>query len=141
MTLSFPQKLAAAAITTVVLAGALATAQDPFGAPMPKAGQPAAGAPPGADPFGGAAVPPPAAGKAAASPAATDASKAEPLPIQVLRESNPTTPGDLLRSAHVAHQFGRPDEAKRYLGLLAAAKPADDALAPLAGPYGDFLLQ
>src|SRR5262249_10944094 len=43
--------------------------------------------------------------------------------------------------AQSALQFGRPDEAKRYLAKLMADKPADEALAPLTAPFADFMLQ
>ncbi|HZN33626.1 MAG TPA: hypothetical protein VFB80_07395 [Pirellulaceae bacterium] len=129
----------AASAAAVVLVGALAPAQDPFGAPMPKAGAPqAGGAPPAADPFGGAAQPG-AARPAAAAPA--DPSKQDPLAIQILRDSNPRAPAELMQAAQTALKFGRPDETRRYLGLLVAAKPADDALAPLAARFGEFLFQ
>jgi len=77
---------------------------------------------------------------AAATPAA-DAGKPPPLAIQILRDSNPTTPEALLRAAEATYQLGVLDESKRYLASLLAAKPADDVLAPLAGKYGEFLLQ
>src|SRR5262249_13250590 len=95
------------------------------------------------DPF--AAPPKPAPGAvgaaAAKAPVAGDSAKPEPLAIQLLRASNPTTPQELLRAAQSALQFGRPDEAKRYLAKLLADKPADEALGPLATPFADFLLQ
>src|SRR5262245_53894951 len=94
------------------------------------------------DPF--AAPPKPAAGAAGAAaakaPVAEDSAKPEPLAIQLLRASNPTTPQELLRAAQSALQFGRPDEAKRYLAKLLADKPADESLAPLTAPFADFLL-
>src|SRR5262245_8699968 len=93
------------------------------------------------DPF--AAPPKPAAGAAGAAkaPVAEDSAKPEPLAIQLLRASNPTTPQELLRAAQSALQFGRPDEAKRYLAKLLADKPADESLAPLTAPFADFLMQ
>src|SRR5436190_2063598 len=98
------------------------------------------------DPFG--AAPKPAADGAAASTkkspdleaAARDA-KSDPLAIQLLRASNPTTPRELLQAAQSALQYGRPDEAKRYLAKLLGVKPADKALASLTAQYADFLLQ
>src|SRR5262245_13409641 len=118
----------AATAAAVALVSALAPAQDPFGAPMPKAGAPqAGGAPQAADPFGGAAQP--GAAKPAAPAAVADPNKQEPLAIQILRDSNPKTPAELMQAAQTTLRFGRPDESKRYLGLLLAAKPADDALA------------
>jgi hypothetical protein len=136
--------LTTAAVAAAALVCAAAPAQDPF-APMPKAGEPPAPAPPGApaDPFGGAvpaAAPAPAAAPIAPAAAAAAAAP-DPLAIQILRESNPTTPAALMDAAQAALQFGRPDESKRYLGLLLAAKPTDDALAPLAARFGEFLFQ
>src|SRR5262245_8428538 len=139
--------LLAASAAAVLLVEALAPAQDPFAVPTPKAGAPAAGgAPPAADPFGGAAPAggtAPAGGAQAAAPVAPSVSPAgpEPLAIQVLRESKLTTPSELLQAAQTTLQLGRPDESKRYLGLLLAAKPADDALAALASPFADLLFQ
>ena len=95
---------------------------------MPKAGAAAAAEqPPAADPFGGAA--PPAAGAAGGSRARRRRlirAKPEPLAIQMLRDSNPTTPVELMRRRKSTLQFGRPDESKRYLAELLAAKPADE---------------
>src|SRR5688572_26183250 len=93
-------------VVSVALAG-IAAAQDPFDAPV----QPAA--------------PRPAA--KAASPA--DPTQPEPLAIEILRSSNPTTPLQLIQAAQAALQFGRPDETKRYLAKLLASNPAEEALA------------
>jgi hypothetical protein len=101
-----------------LLTSAAAAQEDPFAAPA----RPAAEA---------------AAPKAAA---AAESDKPEPLAIRLLRASNPTTPRELMQAAQSALQFGRPDEAKRYLAKFVAEKPADEALAPLAAPFADFLL-
>jgi hypothetical protein len=117
-----PTALPLAALFFVGMANRLPAQEDPFGGagPKPAAAAPAAGA------------------KAAAPP---DVTKRDPLVIEMLRASNPTTPEQLLSAAQSALQFGRPDECKRYLAKLVAAKPGDDALAPLTARYGDFLLQ
>jgi hypothetical protein len=112
---------------------------DPFGDPTPPAaaapaGAPAAGAPSG-DPFGAGA--PGAPGAAAAA----DPLAQEPFVIQQFRDLDPTTPPDLLRAARAVLQFGRLDEAKRYLAKFLASKPADEALVPLTTPYGAFLFE
>jgi hypothetical protein len=92
------------------------------------------------DPFG--AAPKPAAdGAKAKPPVVTEEAKPEPLAIQLLRASKPTTPRELLAAAQSALQLGRADEAKRYLAQLLTDKPSDDALAALAASYADFLLQ
>jgi hypothetical protein len=130
----------AAAAAAFVLVCAVAPAQDPF-APMPKAGAPAAGgAAPGADPFGGVAPPAGAKGAPVVGPAVP---QAQPLPpaLQALRDGKPASPADLMQAAQAALQFGRADEAKRYLAAVLAAKPADDVAAPLAGQFGEFLFQ
>ena len=112
-------------------------AQDPFSAPpagaapMPMGGE--------TDPFGaGGAKPGVPAGPAAAP---IDLTKPEPLVIRQLRESNPTTPAELMQAAQATLQFGRPDETKRYLAKLIASTPAENVLAPLSRDFGDFLFQ
>ncbi len=133
--------LLVAAAASLALLCAFAPAQDPFAPPMPKAGAPAEGAaPPDADPFG---APAPRAGApvAPAAGAPIDTTKPEPLPIQILRDANLTAPAELIRAAQAMLQFGRPDESKRYLARLLAAKPADEALAPLVTAFGDFLFE
>src|SRR5438874_10702873 len=77
------------------------------------------------DPFGAAA-----AAKAAAAPkieVPLGPAKREPLVIELLRGSNPTTPDQLMAAAQTALQFGRPDETKAYLAKLLEAKPSDEA--------------
>jgi tetratricopeptide (TPR) repeat protein len=89
------------------------------------------------DPFGAVA-------KAAAAPKVdvpVGPAQREPLVIELLRRSNPTTPEQLVAAAQTALQFGRPDEAKAYLTKLLEAKPNDEALAPVAARYGDLILQ
>jgi len=89
------------------------------------------------DPFG--AAPKPAAAPTKIEPI-PDASKRDPLAIELLKSSNPAGAQELLRAAQISFQYGRPEEAKRYLTKLLAEKPADDVLAPLATRYGSFLL-
>jgi HEAT repeat protein len=95
------------------------------------------------DPFG--ATPKPA-GEAASAPATARPSarpvavEREPLVIEMLRASNPTSPEQLLSAVQTAFQFGRPDEAKKLLTKLLADKPSDEALATLTARYADFLL-
>jgi hypothetical protein len=96
------------------------------------------------DPFGAAPKP---TGGAVAAPAGvklipkSEALEREPLVIELLRASNPTSPEQLISAAQTAFQFGRPDEAKKSLARLLADKPADDVLAPLTARFGNFLLQ
>ncbi len=92
------------------------------------------------DPFG--AAPKRAADTAAPkAPVSTESAKPEPLAIQLLRASNPTTPRELLQAAQSALEYGRPDETKRYLAKLLADKPTDENLATLTARFADFLLQ
>ena len=137
--LAFAAALAAGLL--IGLAASTACAQDPFAAPMPPAaGAPAAGAAAdgAADPFGAAgAKPPPPAAKPGEEPGIT---QPEPLVILQLRESNPTTPEQLVRAARAVFQFGRPDEAKQYLAKLLAGMPAEDDLAALPGQFGSTVL-
>ena len=88
------------------------------------------------DPFGGAAKPAPAGGKPAAVPITPII---EPLVIQQLRDSNPTTPQELMVAIEATLQFGRPDETKRYLARLLAAKPPEDDLVALSQQVGSAL--
>lgn len=114
------------AVACSFLIGATAAGQeDPFGAPARPAGEAAPTAPVGKKT---ATRPPPTAER-------------EPLVIELLRATNPTTPEQLLAAAQTALQFGRPDESKKYLEKLLANKPSDEALAPLTARYGPFLLQ
>jgi hypothetical protein len=92
------------------------------------------------DPFGD--KPKPAAGAAGAKPVLPpDPIQRDPLAIELLRASNPTTPEQLISAAQSALQYGRADECKRYLAKLLADKPPDDALAPITARYGDFLFR
>src|SRR5689334_16921150 len=93
------------AAACVFLIGLTAFAQeDPFGTAPKPAGEPAADAPAGKKT---ATRPPPTAER-------------EPLVIQLLRATNPSTPEQLLAAAQTALQFGRPDEAKKHLEKLLA---------------------
>lgn len=112
--------------TGLFFLGTTAIAQeDPFGAAPKPAGEPAPTAPDGK--------------KAATRPPPTVVR--EPLVIELLRATNPTTPEQLLSAAQTALQFGRPDESKKHLEKLLADKPPDDALAALTARFGPFLLQ
>jgi hypothetical protein len=91
-----------------------------------------------ADPFGAGGGKP---GGAAATAEPADLTKREPLVIRQIRDSNPTTPAELMKAAQATQQFGRPDETRRYLAKLIASTPAENLLAPLARDFGDFLLR
>ena len=115
-----------------------ARAQDPFSDP-PAGGRPMPMPMPGeVDPVGAGGAKP---GPAAPAEPSTDVTKREPLVIQQIRDSKPTTPAELMQAAQATLQFGRPDESRRYLALLLAAAPAENLLAPLARDYGDFVFQ
>src|SRR5690348_3466466 len=90
-----------ATLVSVGLFGGICLAQeDPFGAsPKPAGGTPAAAVGP----------------KPAAKPTVVER---EPLVIELLRASNPTSPDQLLSAAQTAFQFGRLDEAKSLLAKL-----------------------
>ncbi len=118
--------LVAAAIAFAFLACSASFAQeDPFGAAPRPAGDDAPAAPVGKKT---ATRPPPTVER-------------EPLVIEMLRASNPSSPEQILSAAQSALQFGRTDEAKKYLEKLLADKPTDDVLAPLTARHGPFLLQ
>jgi hypothetical protein len=125
------------ALLAIALLATALRAQDPFADP-PAAGAPAAAAPAAEDPFGAGAAPGAPGGKPGPE-IGVDLTKVEPLVIRQLRESNPTTPAEILRAALATWQFGRPDESKRYLAKLLASMPADEALAELETEYADFL--
>jgi hypothetical protein len=120
----------------------IARAQDPFAPPKPGGAAAAPGdapAPPAPqDPFG--------AGPAAKAPAA-DKAKGPQLPeeqlpfvLQQLRDSDPKTPQAILQAANAVLQFGRPDEAKRYLEQFLAAKFPEDQLVNVPHQVGSALL-
>lgn len=79
-------------------------------------------------------------GDPAKAPPPASLTTREPLVIQQIRDSKPTTPAELIRAALATWQFGRPDESKRYLAILLAAKPAEADLAALEPEYADFLI-
>lgn len=111
-----------ATFTFILLAGAALAQEDPFAAKGAKPeGAPSAAAPKLLE--------------------AAEAMKREPLVIELLRASKPTTPEQLISAAQSALQFGRPDECKQYLAKLLATKPADEQLALLTTRYGDFLFR
>jgi len=102
---------------------------------MPAAGAPAA--PAAEDPFAAGAADP---GAAKPKPADAAGLEREPLVIQQLRDSNPSTPEAILRAAYAVLQFGRPDEAKIYLARFLDAKFPDADLAESANRVGSGLL-
>ncbi|MEX2173082.1 MAG: hypothetical protein WD872_01885 [Pirellulaceae bacterium] len=125
-----------AILTTASLLVVSVRAQDPFAVPMPEGA--AAAEPADVDPFGGAARPAtatPKPGEAAAGPAVE-----EPLVVEQLRRSNPTTPAALLRAAGAVLQFGRADEAKTYLAKFLAAGFPESELAAVTDQVGSPLI-
>ncbi|QDU25936.1 hypothetical protein ETAA8_10080 [Anatilimnocola aggregata] len=94
----------------------------------------------GADPFGdGAGDPKPTKREAGE---AADIPRAESEVILQLRESNPKTPEAILQAALAVQNFGRDDEAKRYLTKFLDAKFPEEDLAPLVGKLGsDYFLK
>jgi CheY-like chemotaxis protein len=96
----------------------------------------------GADPFAeGAADPAPAAPKKGAAADQAELSRVEPEVILQLRDSNPQTPKAILQAASAVFNFGRPDEAKRYLAKFIAAKFPENDLVALPAELGtDFFL-
>jgi hypothetical protein len=84
------------------------------------------------DPFGAKKGPMPMASEAAPEPERRN----EPALIQVIRESNPTTPVELVTAARQVLDYGRADEAKRYLTKLLEAKADDAALAAVVRQLG-----
>ncbi|WP_425617809.1 hypothetical protein NA78x_001498 [Anatilimnocola sp. NA78] len=95
----------------------------------------------GVDPFGdGAADPGVPAGKKQADDEPV-IPRVEPEVILQLRDSNPKTAEALLQAAGAVHNFGRSDEAKRYLTKFLEAKFPEPDLAPLPSKLGtDFFL-
>ena len=123
MTHNFPLKLLVAAAVLLPVAWSLAPAQDPF-AEGAKAPEPAD-----------------AKGKKTKLPK-VDLAKPKPLTIQLLEESKPTTPQQLLKAAEIALNIGEPEESKKYLAGFMAAKPDESALADLGRKFGeDFLVR
>ncbi|MCI0358787.1 MAG: hypothetical protein L0211_09925 [Planctomycetaceae bacterium] len=114
-------------------------AQDPFAPPKPGGAAPgeAAAPPMPQDPFGAAPAPQPGTDKATGPQLAEEAL---PLVLQQLRDSNPQTPKAILQAANAVLQFGRPDEAKKYLARFLAAKFPEDQLAPVPHQVGSDLL-
>lgn len=90
------------------------------------------------NPFGGqppVAGPDPAA--APGEPAAQAASEDERNPVVLaIRDSNPTTPKELMFAIRSLFDIGRTDEAKKYLKNLLAANPDRAALVELQNEYG-----
>jgi CheY-like chemotaxis protein len=99
----------------------------------------AAQPPMGADPFGGGVAPPAAQPKSDDPPDPTDLPRADPLVLQQIRESNPTTADQIIAAAAAVLNYGRPDECKRYLAKFVAAKFPEDELAALPAKHGSGL--
>ena len=69
-------------------------------------------------------------------PAEVEITRQEPIVILQLRERNPSTPHALVEAAKITLDYGRPDEAKKYLAKLLAAKAEASVLAELAKTFG-----
>lgn len=110
----FHRKLFVATCAIGVLALSLATAQDPFDGDVEgKAG----------DPLEKKTDKEKAKGKARQDELRLlESIKKDPLAIQHVRESNPTTSEELVRAAQITLDFGRADEAKKYLAKFLAVK-------------------
>jgi CheY-like chemotaxis protein len=108
------------AFTLLGIGGGLLCAQDPFGAPAE--GMPPADMPPMAEKKDD---------KKAAGPAPT-----EDIVILSIRESNPTTPAQIIRAVKALLDYGAYDEARLYLTKLLAAKPTIGELAAVQRQYG-----
>jgi len=106
-------------LTIILVACSRLAAQDPFG-----------GGQPGGDPFGGAK--PQAKPKAAAAKPDEDALpsiKDEKDPVVLaIRESDPTTPDELMFAIRTLYDVGRPEQSKFYIRKLLAANPDQKAL-------------
>jgi HEAT repeat protein len=123
------------AVACFLLGGATSPAQDPFGASDPFApADPAAEAT--APPLPEAAVP---AAPPGAPPAAAPAEK-EPRPehplLRELRDSNPTTPRQLMRAVGIALDLNEMEAAKGYVEQLLAANLDAAALTALVREFG-----
>ncbi|HTN75431.1 MAG TPA: hypothetical protein VL096_09295, partial [Pirellulaceae bacterium] len=96
------------------------------------------------DPFGGEAAPMP---KAPAGKGKKDDEEKKPagppptsdIVVQSLRESNPTTPEQLVSAAQRMADYGDVTEARRYLAQLIAAKPNVGVMAQLQRKFGSDL--
>ncbi|MFM8250331.1 MAG: hypothetical protein ACKOBW_01905, partial [Planctomycetota bacterium] len=90
------------------------------------------------DPFGGGTktkAPAQPVGKAGGRPAAGDKAEVDPV-VLTLRETNPQTAEQLARAAKVMLDYGRADEARRYLQGLSALKLDDQAWSTLQTRIG-----
>ena len=115
----------------LILSGLIASAccqpllgQDPFGG--------------GADPFGGPRRPPAVGGNPLAGPAPQAALETDPV-VLAIRESNPQTAGERVRAVQAMLDYGRPDEAQRYLQSIVGGMPDVNQLAALARRFGSAL--
>ncbi len=92
------------------------------------------------DPFGGANIDPaPAVEKKDDKKQPAGPPPTEDIVILALRESNPTTPEELTSAAQKMMDYGEPEEARRYLAKLIAAKPDVGQLAGLQREFGSAL--
>lgn len=94
------------------------------------------------DPFGGGPAKPstPVAppGKSAGRTPAAEKAEVDPV-VLTLRETNPKTAEQLGRAARVMLDYGRADEARRYLQALSALKLDDQAWSTLQTRLGSDL--
>ena len=60
--------------------------------------------------------------------------------VETIVDSNPTTPGQLLKAALLLADLDRLDLAKKYLAQLAASKPDENTLAESAGQIDPEML-
>lgn len=89
------------------------------------------------DPFGAGADPaaPAASAAPAAAPGAPTENERNPV-VLAIRDSNPTTPDQLMFAVKTLFDIGRTDDSKEYLKKLLAANPDEAALTALNRKYG-----
>ncbi len=88
------------------------------------------------DPFSAEAGKAAAKGRDAKAGPVVDLRPIEPQLILQLRENNPTTGIQLVEAARLTLDFGRPDEAKKYLAKAIALKMDESQLEELAKRFG-----
>lgn len=118
------------AIFTWVLPTRVPAQEDPFGTPAVRPADEGAAS----DPLNRGA-------KGAPKRESDEPATPEPLVIDLLRRSNPTTPQRLIEAVQAAFRFGRPDEAKVYLAKFLGVESNDEVLAAIAKRHSEFLLQ
>lgn len=128
MTISFAHSLTFKLLWSGVLVTGLWLAQ--------VAAQPPMGA---VDPFGNQVPAGPAAPAKKGPEQPPEIIRSESLVIQQIRDSNPTTPDQIIGAAAAVLRFGRPDECKRYLAKFVAAKFPDNDVADLPAKHGTAL--